>query len=158
MEEILSEINKRAQKKILNEEQKVNDEIKREENNQKRAFLPLQITTKFSFERNKVFKINELSNKRIGILLINSFLIYDLKNFKKLDEIKLPFSNDYYNEGAFDFIELKNSDLAIYSADKILIYRISENKYQPYQTINVLEEKKEKADENEEGYALKNLK
>ena len=49
MEELLSEKNKRAQKKILNEEQKVNDEIKRGENNQKRALLHLQITTKFSF-------------------------------------------------------------------------------------------------------------
>jgi len=153
MEEIFSEKNQSAETKIVNDKQKVNDEIKQGENNQKRALLSLQISTKFSFEE-KILKINELSNKRIGILLINSFLIYDLKNFKKLDEIKLPFSNDYYNEGAFDFIELKNSDLAIYSADKILIYRISENKYQPYQTINVLEEKKEKVDENDEGYFL----
>ena len=91
MEEIFSEKNQSAETKIVNDKQKVNDEIKQGENNQKRALLSLQISTKFSFEE-KILKINELSNKRIGILLINSFLIYDLKNFKKLDEIKLPFS------------------------------------------------------------------
>ena len=136
--------------KIVKEEQKVNDESKEREreNTQNKSFLSLQIATKFSFENSKILKINELSNKRLGILLIDSLLIYDSKNFKKLEEIKLPFSNDYYNEGVFDFIETKNSDLVLWSSDKILIYQISENSYQLYQTINGLEGEEEKADKN----------
>ena len=136
--------------KIVKEEQKLNDESKEKEreNTQNKSFLSLQIATKFSFENSKILKINELSNKRIGILLIDSLLIYDSKNFKKLEEIKLPFSNDYYNEGVFDFIETKNSDLVLWSSEKILIYQISENSYQLYQTINGSEGEEEKVDKN----------
>ena len=136
--------------KIVKEEQKVNDESKEKEreNTQTKSFLSLQIATKFSFENSKILKINELSNKRLGILLIDSLLIYDSKNFKKLEEIKLPFSNDYYNEGVFDFTETKNSGLVLWSSDKILIYQISENSYQLNQTINGSEGNEEKADKN----------
>ena len=136
--------------KIVKEEKKENDESKEKEreNTQTKSFLSLQIATKFSFENSKILKINELSNKRLGILLIDSLLIYDSKNFKKLEEIKLPFSNDYYNEGVFDFTETKNSGLVLWSSDKILIYQISENSYQLNQTINGSEGNEEKADKN----------
>ena len=142
---------KRKKNKLKNEEQKFNGEIKQGEIIQKRALLSLQLTTKFSFEKNKIFKINELSNQRIGILWKESFLIDGLKNFKKLYEIKLPISKDYYTEGVFDFIELKNSDLVIFSSDKILIYQKSGKKYQLYQIINSSEGVKEKVDENKVG-------
>ena len=158
MEEITSKDVQKTEIKMVNEEQKVNGEAKERENNQNKSLLSLQIATKFSFEKNKIFKVNELSNKRIGILLIDSLLIYDLKNFKKLDEIKLPFSNDYYNEGVFDFIETKNSDLVLWSSDKILIYQISENSYQLYQTISGLEGDEEKDDKINSIYELTNGK
>ena len=150
----ICEKNEKKELKSENEEQKINGEIKQGENNQKKALLALQITKKFSFENNQILKINELSNQRIGILLKDSFLIYDLKKFKKLYEIKLPVSNDYYHdEEVKDFIELKNSDLVLWSSDKISIYHKSGKKYQPYQIINGSEGIKEKVDENDDdGY------
>ena len=80
----ICEKNEKKELKSENEEQKINGEIKQGENNQKKALLALQITKKFSFENNQILKINELSNQRIGILLKDSFLIYDLKKFNKI--------------------------------------------------------------------------
>lgn len=106
----------------------------------------LQITTKFNFDHNRIFKINELSNQRIGVLLNNSLLIYNLKSFQILDEVKFPILDCNYDEGICDFIELKNTDLVLWSIKQILFYHLIENKYQLYQTINGLEEEnKEKS-------------
>lgn len=80
----ICEKNEKKELKSENEEQKINGEIKQGKNNQKKAHLALQITKKFSFENNQILKINELSNQRIGILLKDSFLIYDLKKFNKI--------------------------------------------------------------------------
>ena len=88
-----------------------------------------------------ILKINELSNKRIGILLNNSFLVYNLNNFKKLYEIKLPIISQGYcdDKGIFDFIELKNSDLVLWSTEKIFLYQLLENEYKLYQEIDKFE-------------------
>lgn len=107
---------------------------------QKLATHCLQITTKFNFDHNRIFKINELSNQRIGVLLNNSLLIYNLKSFQILDEVKFPILDCNYDEGICDFIELKNTDLVLWSIKQILFYHLIENKYQLYQTINGLEE------------------
>ena len=106
--------------KSENEKVQIKDEEKTESN-------PLQIISKLKFDEG-ILKINELSNKRIGILLNNSFLVYNLNNFKKLYEIKLPIiSQGYYDDkGIFDFIELKNSDLVLWSTEKIFLYQLLE--------------------------------
>ena len=89
----------------------------------------------------EILKINELSNNRLGILLPNSLLIYNLNNFKKIDEIQLPFIGRYYNDDKiFNFLELKNSDLVLISSEKILFYKLSEKSYLLNQTINGKEE------------------
>ena len=98
----------------------------------------------------KVLKIDELSGGRIGVLLQNSLLIYNINNFKKLEEIKLPNQGGYYDERIADFIELKNSDLVLWSPKKIFLYQLSGNKYNFYQSINGLEEKEENKEKNEE--------
>ena len=119
--------------KSENEKVQIKDEEKTESN-------PLQIISKLKFDEG-ILKINELSNKRIGILLNNSFLVYNLNNFKKLYEIKLPIiSQGYYDDkGIFDFIELKNSDLVLWSTEKIFLYQLLENEYKLYQEIDKFE-------------------
>ena len=139
MEEgLLSEENQVT--KVQKEGNEVKVQIKREEESKKSnpESLSFQITLTFNFKNSKILKIKELSNKRIGILLNDSLSIYYINNFKKSDEIKLPIEEDY-----FDFIELKNSDLVLWSHDKIILYQMSGNKYQLYQNIKDLEETKE---------------
>ena len=118
-------------------EEQVKNQIKETEENDKhkKEHSSLQITLNINFENQKILKVHELSNKRIGILLQDLLLIYDLNTFKKLDEIKLPVVN-LYNEGFFDFIELKNSDIVLWSPQEILFYKIFENKYNLYQNMN----------------------
>ena len=105
-------------------EEQVKNQIKetKENDKQKKEHSSLQITLNINFEKQKILKVHELSNKRIEILLQDLLLIYDLNTFKKLDEIKLPVVN-LYNEGFFDFIELKNSDIVLWSPQEILFYK-----------------------------------
>ena len=121
--------------KSENEKVQIKDEEKTESN-------PLQIISKLKFDEG-ILKINELSNKRIGMLLNNSFLVYNLNNFKKLYEIKLLIiSQGYYDDndkGIIDFIELKNSDLVLWSTEKIFLYQLLENEYKLYQEIDKFE-------------------
>ena len=137
------------------EEKKEIEQIKAQENHKQeieveKSFPSLQKTLTFNFDNQRIFKIKEISNKRIGILLGNSLQIYNLNSFKKLDEIKLPISFDYYSdERIFDFIELKNSDIVLWSLKKIFFYQLSENKYNLYQTLNGLEDIKDN-EENKE--------
>ena len=160
MEEgLLSEKNQVT--KIKKEEKEVKEQIKLEEENHKSntESLNFQITSTFNFENSKILKIKELSNKKIGILLNDSLSIYYINNFKKSEEIELPIVNGYSNdERIFDFIELKNSDLVLWAPDKILLYKISENKYQLYQTIKDLEEPKTIKDLDEDFYYGSNKK
>ena len=160
MEEgLLSEKNQVT--KVKKEEKEVKDQIKLEgeNHNTNTESLNFQITSTFNFENSKILKIKELSNKRIGILLNDSLSIYYINNFKKSEEIELPIVNGYSNdERIFDFIELKNSDLVLWAPDKILLYKISENKYQLYQTIKDLEEPKKIKDLDEDFYYGSNKK
>ena len=59
------------------------------------SFPSLQKTLTLNFDNQRIYKIKELSNKRIGILLNHSFQIYNLNSFKKIEEIKLPVSDNY---------------------------------------------------------------
>ena len=94
-------------------------------------FPYLQKTFTFNFDNEYIEKIKELSNKRIGILLENSLRIYNIDSFKKLEEIKIPNLSDKYSYGKeiFDFIELKNSDLVLWSPEYIFFYQKTDDKY-----------------------------
>ena len=74
--------------------------------------------------------------------------IYNSKNFKNLEKINLTVSNNNSDERVFDFIELKNSDLVLWSPKIILFYNISGNKYSLYQNISKFKENKEEKDCN----------
>ena len=50
----------------------------------------------------------------------------------------------HYDEGIFDFIELKNSQLILWSSETIYVYQMIDDKYNLYQNINEKEEDKEK--------------
>ncbi len=122
---------------------------KEEDNNLNKIELPsVQIISKQTFDKNRIIKIKELSNGRIGILFEDSLLIENIKTSKKIDEIKLPVIM-HYDEGIFDFIELKNSELILWSSETIYVYQIIDDKYNLYQNINESEEEKEKRKQNE---------
>ena len=122
---------------------------KEEDNNLNKIELPsVQIISKQTFDKNRIIKIKELSNGRIGILFEDSLLIENIKTSKKIDEIKLPVIM-HYDEGIFDFIELKNSELILWSSKTIYVYQIIDDKYNLYQNINESEEEKEKRKQNE---------
>ena len=108
-------------------------------------FPSLQKILTLNFYNELIEKIKELSNKRIGILLENSLRIYNIDSFKKLEEIKIPNLNDIYSYGKqiFDFIELKNSDLVLWSPENIFFYQKTEDKYNLYQKIFGPKEHKE---------------
>ena len=122
---------------------------KEEDNNLNKIELPsVQIISKQTFDKKRIIKIKELSNGRIGILFEDSLLIENIKTSKKIDEIKLPVIM-HYDEGIFDFIELKNSELILWSSETIYVYQIIDDKYNLYQNINESKEEKEKRKQNE---------
>ena len=120
-----NELNEEIQKPINEKEKNSIIHIQTEESYKqskegKRTFPSLQKTFTFNFEYELIKKINELSNKRIAILLEYSLRIYNIDSFKKLEEIKLPIlSYCHYEKQFFDFIELKNSDLVLWSPENI---------------------------------------
>jgi hypothetical protein len=155
MEEELSSLNiEISEAKLKNNEEKKAKQIKEEKNlgENTQPFDP-KITSKFTFDK-KILKINELSNNRLGILLPDSLLIYNLNNLKKIDEIQLPFTGTCYDDDKiFNFVELKNSDLVLLSSEKILFYKTTEKSYQLNQTINGKEEsEKDKKEGKEEDF------
>ena len=103
----------------------------------------------------RVKKMKELSNNRLGILLEPQFelqfesknirqsklgnprylrlpqalLIYSLNTFKEIYKI----NND---KEIFDIIELKNNDLILNSFNSIYIYKLSKKEYELFQTID----------------------
>lgn len=103
----------------------------------------------------KVEKMKELSNNRIGILLKPNYgkssrlhfyidepktpktlvvhqnlLIYSLNTFKEIYKINS-------DKVIFDIIELKNHDLVLNLINSINIYKLSEKKYELFQTITI---------------------
>ena len=140
-------INSKENKEL---EQIKGKEIHKQEIEGEISFPSLQKTLTLNFDNQRIYKIKELSNKRIGILLNHSFQIYNLNSFKKIEEIKLPVSDNYYSdERISDFTELKNSDLVLWSLKKIFFYQLSENHYSLYQSLNGLEEIKENKENKE---------
>ena len=71
-------------------------------------------------EEEKIKKIQELSNSKIGVLINYSLFIYSLNTFKQISSIKFKkedlFSDYNYSYPFKDFKELKNSDLVLYTS------------------------------------------
>ena len=90
---------------------------------------------KFKIELNKekdeIYKIYEISDKRIAVELDNKIKIYSLKTYQLITEI----NHDRVNNS----IELKNKDIAITNFNTVYFYKLSGNNYINYLK---LEEKK----------------
>jgi hypothetical protein len=90
-----------------------------------------------------IISIKELSKDCIGILFHNnSFSIYNLNTFKKINEIGSCSPKSIIN-----FIELKNLDLVFWTSEDIYFYNLSDKKYVKYQEIDESNQAK-KDDEN----------
>ena len=140
--QIQKPINEKEKKSIIH----VKTEMAHNQSEKRKIPFPcLQKTFTLNFENELIEHINELSNKRIAILLEHSLRIYNIDSFKKLEEIEIPNLNDSYSVGKriFNFIELKNSDLVLWSPEYIFFYQKSEDKYNLYQKIFGPEEHKE---------------
>ena len=76
-----------------------------------------------SHSKSYVNKIKEIEGGRILLLYDDFFVILNLKSKKQIGLIKVNFEREntrYYNTIFYDFIELKNRDLIIWSRKKIL--------------------------------------
>ena len=96
---------------------------------------------------NNIKKIKEISGGRILILFDDFFVIINIKTKKQICEIKSKFekeSNKYYENLFFDFIELKNKDLILWSKEKIFYYKKSGDNYDISQVINELKQQRNK--------------
>ena len=97
-----------------------------------------KINIKYQF-MNQVFTnlpfmiIKEIQNKRILVLGCESFEIFDIRTKKRICRIEGEFEKEdekRYNDNIFfDFIELKNKDLILWSKGKIFYYKKFDNKY-----------------------------
>ena len=96
---------------------------------------------KLNKEKDEIYKVYELSDKRMAVELENTLKIYSLKTFQLITEIN--------HERINNSIELKNKDLAITDYSTVYFYKLSGNNY-----INYLELKGE--GEIFEIYELKN--
>ena len=88
-------------------------------------------------------KIKEIEGGRILFLYDDFFIITNLKTKKQICLIKGNFKREhprYYDTIFYDFIELKNRDLIIWSRGKIFHYKKSGDNYEIKQVINELEQ------------------
>jgi len=82
----------------------------------------------------KIIKIHELSNNRIGVLFNYSLEIYSLDDLKNTNVIKL--NDDYKTNSLKNFFELENFDIILWSSKNIFFYQFFKQKYELYQIIN----------------------
>ena len=90
-----------------------------------------------------VKKIKEIEGGRILFLYDDFFAILNLKTKKQICLIKGNFKREspgYYDNIFYNFIELKNRDLIIWSRGKIFHYKKSGDNYEIKQIINELEQ------------------
>ena len=89
-----------------------------------------------------LIKIKEIEDERILVLCYDFFEILDIKTKKRICRIEGKFEKEekyndrYYDNIFFDFNELKNKDLIIWSKGKIFYYKKCDNKYELSQVIN----------------------
>ena len=127
-----------SRRKIIEE---LRDEIQIPKNNP----LNFQLILKMKFDNN-IISIKELSKDCLGILFKNdSFSIYNLNTFKKINEIEIICSKDKYIN---NFIVLENLDLIFWTDETIYFYNLSEKNYIKHQEIDEYSQEK-KDDENE---------
>ena len=87
----------------------------------------------------KIIKIHELSNNRVGVLLNYSLQIYSMDDLKIIYEIKL--NEEYKTKLLINFLELKNFNIVLWSSNYIFFYQFSKQKYELYQIISENKEK-----------------
>ena len=152
---------KEQEKSKQNQNNKGKEEIIQKDSENKKVLtetglkkpLFFQLILKMNFLFKKIITIKELSKSRIGILFNNNSLsIYSSKTFRKINEIEIEINdssinNPNYDKKIINFIELKNSDLVFWTSKNIFFYKLSDNKYIIYQTIN--EPKHETKDEDD---------
>lgn len=116
----------------------------------------------FNKNETKIIDIKEISNKFIGILFNNNSLsIYNPSNFSKVGEIKVDVPQikqnanyfDYNNkkEIIYNFIELENSDLVLWTLKRIYFYKF-DKEYIQYQIIDESNEKAKNDDDDFDYY------
>lgn len=88
----------------------------------------------------KIIKVYELSNNRLGVLFKYSLNIYSLIDLRNIDEIKL--NEEYKTKSLINFLELRNFDIILRSSKYIHFYQFSKQKYEIYQIIREGKEKK----------------
>jgi len=95
-------------------------------------------------EEEKIKKIQELSNSKIGVLINYSLFIYSLNTFKQISSIKFKkedlFSDYNYSYPFKDFKELKNSDLVLYTSKHLFFFKSSDKEYKLIQKIDEFKE------------------
>ena len=74
----------------------------------------------------EIYKVYEISDKRIAIETDDYLKIYSIKNFQLITEIKTEYD--------YESIELKNKDIIIAYYD-IKFYKLTGNNYEFYNTI-----------------------
>ena len=110
----------------------------------KSSLFQLQLKNDYYFE---ILSIHKLANKKVGVLSEKSLLIYSQNTFKPNYEITLDYSIIKGDIGEFkDFIELKNSNLLLWTSKSIAIYKLLGKKYEIYQFIKEKEGQEELED------------
>ena len=125
----------------------------KKETNAKNNSISFTLRNKMNFDDKKIITVKELSNNRIGILFVKLLSIYSTKTFKKINEINLDNiknsekneeDSDNQKEIVINFLELKNSDLVLWTTEaNILFYKLSDSNYIFSQAINENTQKEE---------------
>ena len=105
--------------------------------NKKINSLSFELSLKFFFDKEDgILSVHEISNNRIGILSLKLLSIYSLKTFSKIDQIDYGNKNKKLNIFKdFNFLELKNFDLVLWTNEFIYLYKLCNKKYILYQKI-----------------------
>ena len=96
-----------------------------------------------SYINRDIKKIKEIEDGKILFLFKDYFVMSNLKTKKQICLIKGNFEREspgYYDTIFYDFIELKNRDLIIWSRGKIFHYKKSGDNYKIKQVINELKQ------------------
>jgi len=111
-------------------------------NDAQKTNLNFQLMFKSHIYRD-VKKIKEIEGQRILFLYDDFFVLLNLKTKKQICKIIGNFKRErprYYDTIFYDFIELKNRDLIMWSRGKIFHYKKSDDNYEIKQVINELEQ------------------
>ena len=98
--------------------------------------LSLQLMLKINLEKECITEMKELPKSRIGLIGGKTLSIYSLNTFKLIQEITVEELKDW-SQRIDGFIELKNSDIILWSEDIIFIYKLIDNKYKCHQKIGL---------------------